>query len=147
MYSVTVVSIMRLQSLVYFAKTSNPTWDNLAVSRWSTVEINVGIICACMPSLRVLLVRLFPKLLGTSQHSDNRYYVNQSHTHRGGNISVNRPGKSVNSSQHDGSGVAINYSQTYTVQWGEHDETKLIQMGDLNAGAMKSSTRVSENEV
>lgn len=138
---------MRLQSLVFFAKTSNPTWDNLAVSQWSTVEINVGIICACMPSLRVLLVRLFPKLLGTTQHSNNRYYVNQSHSHKGGNISVNRSGKSLNSSQNDGNGVAINYSQTYTVQWGEHDETKLIQMGNLDAEAMKSSSRVSQNEL
>jgi hypothetical protein len=33
------------------------------------------------------------------------------------------------------------------VQWGEHDETKLMQMGDLDAEAMKSSSQVSENEL
>ena len=67
----------------------------------------------------------------------------------GGNISVNRPGKPLNSSQHDGNGDGITYSQTYTVQygnqWGEHDETKLMQLSDLDAEAMKSSSRVSEN--
>ncbi|PMD42414.1 hypothetical protein L207DRAFT_632186 [Hyaloscypha variabilis F] len=69
---ITIVSILRLQSLVHFANSSNPTWDNLNVSQWSTIEINVGIIYAYMPSLRVLLVRLFPKLLGTSQYSKSK---------------------------------------------------------------------------
>lgn len=64
-----------------------------------------------------------------------------------GNISVNRPGKPLNSSQHDGNGDGITYSQTYTVQWGEHDEIKLMQMSDLDAEAMKSSSHVSENEL
>lgn len=144
--SVTLVSILRLQSLLHFAKTSNPTWDNLAVSQWSTVEINVGIICTCMPSIRVLLLRLFPKLLGTTQNS-NGYYVSNSHNHIGGNISVDRPGKSLNSSQRGGDVDGITYSQTYIVHWGEHDETKSTQMSDLDPDAMKSSSRVSENEL
>jgi hypothetical protein len=138
---------MRLQSLVYFAKTSNPTWVNLSISRWSTIEINVGIICACMPNLRLLLVLIFPKLLGTTQQSNDRYYATHSQSHRGGNISATRPAKSGPSSQQEGSAAGIKYSQTYTVQWGEHDETKLIQMGDLEAEAMKSSSGLSENEL
>jgi hypothetical protein len=98
-----------------------------------------------MPSLRVLLVRLFPKLLGTTQRS-NGYYVNNSHSHIGGNISVNRPGKSMNSSLPDESD-GITYSQTYIVQWGDREEGKSVQMSDLDPEAMKSSSRVSENEL
>jgi len=45
----------------------------------------------------------------------------------------------------------ITYSQTYTVQWGdrrsEHDDTKSIQMSDLDTEALKSSGRVTENEL
>ncbi|KAK3298689.1 uncharacterized protein B0H64DRAFT_371144 [Chaetomium fimeti] len=63
---VTVVSIIRLHALVTFAKSSNATWDNFPVSLWSTVEINVGIMCTCMPTLRLLLVRLFPALGGST---------------------------------------------------------------------------------
>jgi len=67
------------------------------------------------------------------------------------NTPVNRLGKSLNSTQHDGNGDGITYSQTYTVQyengWGEHDETKLMQLSDLDSGAMKSSSQVSENEL
>ncbi|KAH6854782.1 CFEM domain-containing protein [Chaetomium sp. MPI-CAGE-AT-0009] len=69
---VTVVSIIRLQSLVTFAKSSNATWDNFPVSLWSTVEINVGIMCTCMPTLRLLLVRLFPALGGSTSRYGNR---------------------------------------------------------------------------
>ena len=144
-----MVSILRLQSLLHFAKSQNPTWDNLAVSQWSTVEINVGMICACMPSLRVLLVRLFPKLLGSTQHSNAKYYAN-SHSHVGGNISINRSGKSANTSQTGGKENGITYSQTYTVQYGnqfEHDETHLVQLSDLDAEAMKSTSRISESEL
>ncbi|KAL5374849.1 hypothetical protein PMIN06_012375 [Paraphaeosphaeria minitans] len=72
---VTVVSIIRLHSLVDFAKSTNPTWDYWAVSNWSTVEINVGIMCVCMPSLRIILVRFFPKVLGTKRSTSGGYAV------------------------------------------------------------------------
>jgi len=86
-------------------------------------------------------------VFSTTERSNNRYYANHTHSYRGGNISVTRPNKSMNSSQLDDNGAAIKYSQSYTVQWGEHDETKLIQMNDFNAAAMKSSSRVSENDI
>ncbi|KAH8890583.1 putative PTH11-type G-protein coupled receptor protein [Thozetella sp. PMI_491] len=69
---VTVVSIIRLQFLVDLGSSTNPTFDQTDVSIWSTVEINVGIICTCMPSLRLFLVRLFP-VLGGSSHNTRGY--------------------------------------------------------------------------
>jgi hypothetical protein len=41
---VTVVSILRLQALVNFAKTTNVSWEFYFTSRWSTIELGVGII-------------------------------------------------------------------------------------------------------
>ncbi|TLS29031.1 hypothetical protein PpBr36_00082 [Pyricularia pennisetigena] len=71
---VTVVSVLRLQSLVVFARSDNPTWDSWDVTAWSVIEINVGIMCACLPSLRLLLVRVFPRLAaGTSAAASNAY--------------------------------------------------------------------------
>lgn len=70
----TVVSVIRLQALVTFGKSSNATWDNFPVSLWSTVEINVGIICTCMPTLRLLLVRLFPGLGAGSSYAKGYYH-------------------------------------------------------------------------
>lgn len=60
-YSVTVVSILRLNSLMKFRSSSdNPTWDFFDVAIWSDIEMNVGLICVCLPSLRRLLVQLCP---------------------------------------------------------------------------------------
>ena len=47
---VTVVSILRLQSLLQFANSTNPTWDNLAVTQWSTVEINGKLVLSLCAS-------------------------------------------------------------------------------------------------
>ncbi|KAM5345128.1 hypothetical protein ACJ41O_010990 [Fusarium nematophilum] len=66
-YSVTVVSILRLQSLIHFAKSSNPTWDQWIVALWSVIEVNTGMICTCLPTLRLILVRVFPRIFGPAE--------------------------------------------------------------------------------
>ncbi|TWU74313.1 hypothetical protein ED733_005756 [Metarhizium rileyi] len=63
---VTVVSILRLQSLVNFANSTNPTWDNWIVGWWSTIEVNVGMICTCLPTVRLILVRMAPRIFSTN---------------------------------------------------------------------------------
>ncbi|QSZ32616.1 hypothetical protein DSL72_002195 [Monilinia vaccinii-corymbosi] len=70
---VTVVSILRLRSLVHFSNTKNPTWDYIQVGYWSTIEICTSIICSCMPALRLLLVRVFPRLSGTSSNPSDTW--------------------------------------------------------------------------
>ncbi|KAJ0426861.1 CFEM domain-containing protein [Aspergillus carlsbadensis] len=65
---VTVVSIFRLVEAVGFNSTINPTKDFVPVGMWSLLEIDIGIMCACMPGIRALCKRLyalfFPKPLG-----------------------------------------------------------------------------------
>ncbi|KAK9545726.1 hypothetical protein V6Z77_009280 [Aspergillus fumigatus] len=61
---VTLVSIVRLNSLIHFAATNNLTWDYVEIGYWSTIEVHVGIICACLPAIRALLRRLCPTLFG-----------------------------------------------------------------------------------
>ncbi|CAG8959455.1 hypothetical protein HYFRA_00001353 [Hymenoscyphus fraxineus] len=73
---VTVISILRLRTLVIFGSSQNPTWDNYEVGVWSDLEINVGIICTCMPCLRLLLVRMFPKIFGGSVNRSTNYAKN-----------------------------------------------------------------------
>lgn len=63
----TAVSILRLQFLVYFGNSTNPTWDQFATCYWSSIELNVSVCCACMPSLRLLLVRMFPRAMGSAR--------------------------------------------------------------------------------
>ncbi|KAH7017952.1 uncharacterized protein B0I36DRAFT_227613, partial [Microdochium trichocladiopsis] len=63
---VTVVSIVRLASLLQFRSSDNVTYDYTGVSLWSTVEISTGVICACMPSMRLILIHFFPNIFGTT---------------------------------------------------------------------------------
>lgn len=61
--------MLRLRSLVHFANTTDMTWDYLEASLWSVIECQVGIICTCMPSIRLGLTRLFPKIMGSTNQS------------------------------------------------------------------------------
>ncbi|POR32503.1 Uncharacterized protein TPAR_07302 [Tolypocladium paradoxum] len=63
---ITVVSVLRLQSLIYFANSTNPTWAQWIVAWWSTIEVNVGLICTCLPTVRVILVRACPRVFSTN---------------------------------------------------------------------------------
>ncbi|KAB8070212.1 hypothetical protein BDV29DRAFT_160660 [Aspergillus leporis] len=79
---VTLVSILRLESLIHFASTDNLTWDYVEIGYWSTIEVHVGIIYACLPAIRSLLTRIYPSIFGdtrvqtsTSRSGDTSYRV------------------------------------------------------------------------
>lgn len=56
------ISVMRLYSLVHFANSHNITWDYVEAGYWSLVEIDVSIICGCMPAHRMLIASVWPKI-------------------------------------------------------------------------------------
>ncbi|KAK7747570.1 hypothetical protein SLS62_009069 [Diatrype stigma] len=69
----TVVSVVRLSSLIRFGTTSNVTQDYVEVGYWSTVEVPVGIICACMPAARSLFSVALPKIFGSTKDPASKY--------------------------------------------------------------------------
>ncbi|KAF5562408.1 integral membrane protein PTH11 [Fusarium napiforme] len=137
---VTVVSIIRLQFLVDLGSSHNPTYDQTDISIWSTVEINVGIICASMPALRVILVRLFPSLGGSSYDSSkyNNYgehYGRKSHIMSRSRARVELPshtGDSIHTPEHGG----IELQRTFHVQYSENDEQSLVN-GEKNMSSSR----------
>ncbi|KAJ4014655.1 hypothetical protein NW752_007426 [Fusarium irregulare] len=158
---VTIMSIFRLYACVVagLSHTNNYSQDYLAMSKWSTIELNVGIWCACMPTLRVLLVRLFPKVLGTSKKylrygSKNTGHPtcaktagnNNSDDHdRGRNRSGSNPfvggaehhiGKAGQSRARVDS-IRITCDRTYEVEYGmaDDDETYLVHLKTMNHGS------------
>lgn len=54
--------------------------DYVAVGYWSTIEVPVAVICACMPAIRSLLGRMFPTVFGTTRKTGSGYknYSDQS---------------------------------------------------------------------
>ena len=63
---VTVISALRLQTLVNFFNSRNPTYDFFAPALWSALEVYIGIICACLPAAKVFFFRVAPKWVGLS---------------------------------------------------------------------------------
>lgn len=157
------MSIIRLRTLITFSNSSNVTWDNLQVSQWSNIEVNVGVICACMPTLRLILVRFFPILSSTSRNYSNAYgygnsrgggrYINQSRGGRSqgaGGISTTHTTATTttNGTLGKSGGVAgITYQRSYAVQYDDSEErsSSQVQLNDLDPKGLDAShTNVSE---
>ncbi|KAF5635816.1 CFEM domain protein [Fusarium sp. NRRL 52700] len=47
--------------------------DYVEIGYWSTIEVPVGIICACMPAIRALFGIIFPKVFASTNRSKNSY--------------------------------------------------------------------------
>ncbi|KAI8966134.1 hypothetical protein F5Y11DRAFT_214288 [Daldinia sp. FL1419] len=60
---VCIASIMRLIALRQLRYDEDPSVSGLPLGIWSGVELNLAIICACLPTLRPVLARAFPRLL------------------------------------------------------------------------------------
>ncbi|KAK5998793.1 hypothetical protein PT974_01176 [Cladobotryum mycophilum] len=66
-FFVTIVSIIRLSSLNGFgSKSTNPTWEQYDIVWWSTIEVNIGVMCTCLPAIRIILAHMFPHIIGAS---------------------------------------------------------------------------------
>ncbi|KAF2206736.1 hypothetical protein CERZMDRAFT_2900, partial [Cercospora zeae-maydis SCOH1-5] len=51
---VVIVSILRLPSLYHLMHSKDITYENAMAAIWSSIEMNTGIICSCLPTLRCL---------------------------------------------------------------------------------------------
>ncbi|KAF4810481.1 Satratoxin biosynthesis SC1 cluster protein 4 [Colletotrichum tropicale] len=55
-----ISTIIRLQVLAVFGNSIDPTWDYVPVVWWTTIELGVVIVCACLPMIRNLVEKWFP---------------------------------------------------------------------------------------
>ncbi len=62
-FSVCLISILRIVSLSSLDYTDLP-YQSSFIATWGAAEVNLAIICACLPTLKPLVVRFFPNLLG-----------------------------------------------------------------------------------
>jgi hypothetical protein len=147
---VTVISILRLKSLVTFAASMNPTWDQVDVVNWSNLELNIGIMCANLPTLRVILVRLFPSILGTTRATDRAaYYANGNASYgmkKEDVILASKGGKSFGSKK-GANPDAITYTTTYEVRHTESDEQSLVGVEMGRFGQHKHASQSSNTSI
>lgn len=72
--SACIVAIIRLHSL--YVNNSAPIDEQpvkgVDIAIWSGLEINVAIVCACVPALKPLFVKVFPRLITSFSDSSKR---------------------------------------------------------------------------
>jgi hypothetical protein len=59
--------ITSVLSLYIISHSTDVTWDNVGAATWSSVELNVGIVCACLPSLRPIVGLIWPHFNRSAQ--------------------------------------------------------------------------------
>ena len=75
-----ITSIIRLYSLYTVAHSTDYTWDNVGAATWSSIELNIGIICACLPTLKPVVNHLFPKLLLSKKRTTGQTRAQTQHS-------------------------------------------------------------------
>jgi hypothetical protein len=128
--STTVISIIRLQSLVQFATSSNPTYDSVPTAYWSVLEAFVGIFCICMPALRRFLANVFPKCFGSTQ-TDSKYrnYDEAGTPNKVSNGRAKTSKTSISFGKAFGSSGITKTTETTVESRREDDEVMLVELG------------------
>lgn len=92
-----IISILRLQSLLVFLQTTDISYHNPLAAIWSNLEVNIGILCSCLPTLKAMVTRYFPRAFNSSylrgsDHSHERRAGNgEGHTAASSSGSSNQP--------------------------------------------------------
>ncbi|KAL3465711.1 hypothetical protein BJX64DRAFT_285314 [Aspergillus heterothallicus] len=71
--AVTILSILRLTTTMGFLQSKNPTRDFIPVCIWSVLEIDLGILCACMPGIRACLRHIINALTGKTEITEESH--------------------------------------------------------------------------
>ncbi|KAK2017050.1 hypothetical protein LZ32DRAFT_577661 [Colletotrichum eremochloae] len=66
-----VASMVRLKFLVTFTNTYDATWDNVEINIWSTLEIDLAMICGSLPALLPLFSKMKEKMGSFSHRRHN----------------------------------------------------------------------------
>lgn len=77
---VTICSIVRLQYLAQLGKVANATYHYNAISLWSGLEGDVGVICACMPTIAGPILYFFREKVGSRLSSFSKSVSGKSTT-------------------------------------------------------------------
>jgi hypothetical protein len=70
-FSACVAGVIRIYFLTTMYANDDLTWNQSNAFIWSSVEPCIGIICACLPTLRPLIRRIFPNWLESERQGQS----------------------------------------------------------------------------
>ncbi|KAL5116017.1 hypothetical protein ACEQ8H_006135 [Pleosporales sp. CAS-2024a] len=126
----TLISIIRLKFLAVVSTTLNPTWDHRNITKWSNIEIAVGVVCSCLPSVRMLLVRSFPSVFGSTHQStqQNQYATPHARSSRYAQFPSTKS-SFVRDDESNSKGIHCTTTFTMQHEMKDDDEVELVDMG------------------
>lgn len=82
--STCIISVYRITTLRAAADSSDPTWENTDAAVWSLLELSIGVLAACLPTLKPLFALALPRLFRSTHlanlstgrqygHGDDKY--------------------------------------------------------------------------
>ncbi|KAL5003018.1 hypothetical protein BDV10DRAFT_65046 [Aspergillus recurvatus] len=126
-----IVSCIRLSSLYTLQHTDDLTWATTNALMWCVIELNLGIFGGCVTAMRPFMRRYFPRLLGLSSSSGNRYYPSQS---RGNSLPLHSIPRSNNPTF---SNHGYHHSAAYKSALDNSSEEHILAGGTGSSGAGK----------
>ena len=124
LHSVCVTSVMRIISYSPSHLKDNTYWG-VGSMTWSGVEQGIGIVCACLPTLRPLLSYIYPKGIKSSKAHEGSS-IDMNNFRRSGIVhsEINVPGKSA--------WEAATYDSESTVGFARlHDDDAALSPADV----------------
>jgi hypothetical protein len=73
-FLICLITVLRMATLPQTLKTTEPTWESAPTNLWSFIEAAVGVICACLISLRKTISAWWPNSLKSSKGTSARPY-------------------------------------------------------------------------
>jgi hypothetical protein len=129
--STLIVSCLRIERVMSYAKSQNPTWDNIPADYWSVMEANLGVFCVCMPALRRIFAHSCPTMFGSSRHKSRSYeYTPNDKPSKGSKGSKGRRRNSIiGGSLWTDTGITktVDATVTYGTRKGSEDEVELVE--------------------
>lgn len=61
-HSTCIISVYRITTLSAAANSTDSTWDNVDAAVWSLLELSIGVLAACLPTLKPLFALALPRL-------------------------------------------------------------------------------------
>lgn len=128
--------MIRLKSLLSFGSSLDPTWDYVDAVEWTTLELAVAMICACLPAIRNLLVRLWPKAFLTSMRTSGMQKSGSAGWNSNRTPRTNETGEFVE----------LQYTDTQDLREdGALDRGPPVKGIEVETSVVQESTRLSQN--
>ncbi|KAI1483850.1 hypothetical protein F4774DRAFT_425514 [Daldinia eschscholtzii] len=94
---VVITSCLRVTTIDLQAKTPDPTYD-IASTMWTIIEMNVALVCACLPQIRPLIIKWFPRLM-PAYYSNSREQSDKRPAYSSNGLSTSHPSSSESHSK------------------------------------------------